>query len=112
MAAEVGRLAVKVAGRDAGKECVIVKVVDKNFVLVDGNTRRRKCNIDHLQFLGQKMQIQEGASHEEVAKALESLGVKTEKKAAPRVKKETKAEAKEVKAEKKEAKPKKAPAKK
>ncbi|MBI4095453.1 MAG: 50S ribosomal protein L14e [DPANN group archaeon] len=107
MVAEVGRLAVKIAGRDAGKECVIVKVVDKNFVLVDGNTRRRKCNIDHLQLLGQKAQIKEGASHEEVAKALEGLGVKTEKKAAPRVKKEVKAEAKEAKSEKKETKTKK-----
>ncbi len=104
MVAELGRLAVKIAGRDAGKECVVVQVVDKNFVLVDGNTRRRKCNVDHLQFLGQKANIKEGASHDEVAKALQSLGVKVLPKALAK-QKTAKAPAKEEKLAVKEAKP-------
>ena len=84
MAVEIGQLCVKLAGRDAGRECLIVKKLDNSFVLIDGNTRRRKCNIAHLELLSQKADIKENASHEEVAKALEKLGIKTIKRGAPR----------------------------
>ncbi len=84
---EIGQLAIKIAGRDAGRECLIVQKVDDNFVLVDGNTRRRKCNIDHLEFSSQKAALKEGASHEEVVKALQSIGVKVLARAPPRQKK-------------------------
>ncbi len=109
-AIEIGRLCVKLAGRDAGRDCLIVDTIDNNFVLVDGNTRRKKANIDHLELLPQKADIKKGASHEDVVKALEGLGIKVEKKAAPRVKKEEKKTeiAKETKSvEKKETKVKK-----
>ena len=43
-----GQMCVKLAGRDAGKKCVIVEILDKNFVTIDGNVRRRKCNKIHL----------------------------------------------------------------
>src|SRR2546426_8305819 len=33
---EVGRVCVKTLGREAGLKCVIVDVIDKNFVLVTG----------------------------------------------------------------------------
>jgi len=75
-AVEVGRLCVKLAGRDAGKECLIVDILDENFVTIEGNTRRRKCNIRHLEFLPKVAKIKAKASHEEVAKALTSLGFK------------------------------------
>ena len=101
---EIGKLCVKLAGRDAGKECLIVDILDKNkqFVLIDGNTRRRKCNTNHLEILPQKADIKKGASHEEVVKALASLGVKVLPKAPPR---EKKAEAKPKEAPKKTKKP-------
>lgn len=82
MVNEIGRLAVKIAGRDAGRECLIIKKLDKNHVLVDGNTRRRKCNISHIEILSQRAKIKEDAPHEEVVKALESLGIKVRKKIA------------------------------
>lgn len=72
---EVGRLCVKTAGRDARKQCVVVEVLDKNFVMIDGETRRRKCNIDHLEPLNQKLEISSGASHDKVAKAFKEMGV-------------------------------------
>jgi large subunit ribosomal protein L14e len=101
---EVGRLAVKIAGRDAGKECLIIDVLDKNNVLIDGNTRRRKCNIQHLEFLPKKADIKKNATHEEVLAALASLGIKVLPKAGP---KEKKSESEKIeKAEKQEAKPK------
>ena len=88
MVIEIGRLCVKLAGRDAGKECLIVDIVDENFVLIDGNTRRKRCNVDHLEILPQKADIKKGASHEDVIAALKHLGVKEEKKSPPKPKKE------------------------
>ena len=87
---EIGRVCMKIAGRDAGKLCAIVEIVDKNYVLIDGQTRRRKCNGDHLEPLMKVLDISEGASHEDVVSALtglEDVSVKAKsskpKKAAP-----------------------------
>jgi len=77
---EVGRLCVKIAGRDSGKECLVVDVIDSNFVLIDGNTRRRKCNTKHLQILPKVGKIKKNAEHDEVAKALADLGFKVEER--------------------------------
>ena len=61
---EVGRLCVKLAGRDAGKKCIIVDILDDKFVLIDGETRRRKCNIVHLEPLNKVLSVEKNASHE------------------------------------------------
>ena len=115
MAIEIGRLAVKIAGRDAGKECLIVEDLGNNLVLIDGNTRRRKCNIAHLELLTKKGDIKKSASHDEVISALKKLKVKIIPRAPPK-RKEKKEEKKEEKKGlfglKKEEKPKKKPAKK
>jgi large subunit ribosomal protein L14e len=88
---EVGRLCVKIAGRDANKICVIVEVLGNNMVLVDGETRRRKCNMLHLEPLSKTVDIKKGASHAEVKKALASLNIEVletkPKKDVPRQKK-------------------------
>ncbi|MCX8177692.1 MAG: 50S ribosomal protein L14e [Candidatus Bathyarchaeota archaeon] len=78
-AIEVGRICVKVAGREAGMKCVIVDVIDKNFVLVTGpksitGVKRRRSNINHLEPLAQKVDIKRGASDEEVIEALKQKG--------------------------------------
>ena len=64
---EIGRLCVKIAGRDAGRKCVIVDVIDSNFVIIDGDVRRKRCNVKHLEPLEIKFEIAKGASNEEVA---------------------------------------------
>ena len=71
---ETGRLCVKIAGRDAGKKCIIVKVIDENYVLIDGETRRRKCNIRHIEPLKDIHKLKSG-SHEEVVKLFKKLGL-------------------------------------
>ncbi|VVB80889.1 50S ribosomal protein L14e [uncultured archaeon] len=71
----IGRICVKIAGRDAGMKCVVVDVLDKNFVLIDGQTRRRKCNMSHLEPLAQKISIEKGASHEHIVAALKDVGI-------------------------------------
>lgn len=80
MIEEIGRIAVKVAGREASRKCVIVDVIGKNFVLVTGpksltGVRRRRVNIAHLAFTPHKIKISRGASDEEVLKALEEAGL-------------------------------------
>ncbi|MBS7608120.1 MAG: 50S ribosomal protein L14e [Candidatus Bathyarchaeia archaeon] len=79
-AIEVGRVCVKVCGREAGKKCVIVDVIDKNFVLVTGpksvtGVKRRRANINHLEPLAEKIDIKRGASDEEVVEALKAKGL-------------------------------------
>ncbi len=69
---EVGRVCVKIAGRDAGRKCVVVDVIDKNNVLIDGFTRRKKCNIKHLEPLSQKLEAAKGATHDEILQILKS----------------------------------------
>jgi len=74
-AIEVGRICVKTRGREAGKRCVIVDIIDKNFVLVTGprsltGVRRRRANISHLNPTEEKINIRRGASDEEILQAL------------------------------------------
>ncbi len=124
---EIGRICMKTAGRERGKVCVIVDILDENFVLIDGNVRRRRCNIDHLEPTPKKLDINKGARTETILKALKEAGYEIEpwklrkkekakepkKKEKPKAKKEEK-KVKEKpkkkakkKAKKKEEKPKK-----
>ena len=72
---DVGRLCVKIAGRDAGRTCVVVEQLDNTLVLVDGDTRRRKVNIRHLEPLPDILNVTRGASHEEVAAEFKKIGL-------------------------------------
>jgi large subunit ribosomal protein L14e len=78
-AIEVGRICVKLSGREAGRKCVIVDIIDKNFVLITGpknvtGVKRRRANINHIEPLQEKIAIKRGASDEEVAEALKEAG--------------------------------------
>lgn len=70
---DVGRLCVKIAGRDAGATCVVVDTVNKHTVLVDGQTRRRNCNTRHLEALPNILSLKKGASHSDVEKEFKKL---------------------------------------
>jgi len=69
----IGRLCVKIAGRDAGKKCVIVDILKSNYVLIDGETRRRKCNLIHLEPLDQIIKINKEASNVDIVKEFKKL---------------------------------------
>ena len=73
---QVGRLCVKLAGRDARKKCVVIEVIDDNFVMIDGQTRRKKCNIRHLEPLDKVLKVKKAASHKEVVDALKKEKIK------------------------------------
>ncbi len=77
---EIGRLCVKTAGRDANLKCVVVELVDKNYVIIDGQTRRKKCNITHLEPLKDSIKIKKGVSHSEIMKEFSKLGIELREK--------------------------------
>lgn len=53
---ELGRVCIKIAGREAGRHCAVVEAIDENFVVVSGPAvRRRKCNVAHLEPLPDKI---------------------------------------------------------
>ena len=104
---EIGRLCVKTCGRDSGLKCIVVDVLDNKFVLIDGETRRRKCNILHLEPLKDVIKIQKNAPHDEIKKEFEKLGLKVmetkpkPKTERPRKKRKTPEQLREQKEEKK-----------
>ena len=78
-AIEVGRICVKQAGRENGKKCIVIDVMDKSFVLVTGpkkitGIKRRRVNINHVMPLQDKIDVKRGASDDEVAQVLEAAG--------------------------------------
>lgn len=106
---EIGRVCLKIAGRDSNLKCVVVDVVDEKTVLIDGQTRRRNCNIKHIEPLNQVIKIKKGATHSEVVKELDKIGVKVEerkKKSKPKTEKPVKKRKVKPKPEKAEEKPK------
>jgi large subunit ribosomal protein L14e len=73
---DVGRICVKLSGREAGKKCVVLDVIDKNFALITGppkltEVKRRRVNIQHVEATPERIEVKKGATDEEVMKALE-----------------------------------------
>ena len=102
-AIKVGRVCVKLLGREAGRKCVIVDIVDHNFVVITGpkeltGVRRRKANIDHIEPTDKEINISKGASDEEVLKAIEEAGLTDFMKEKVRITKKELLEAKALKA--------------
>ncbi len=92
-AIEIGRVCVKTHGREAGQRCVVVDIVDENFVLITGppgvtGVRRRRANIRHLEPTGEKVQIKTGASDDDLVKLMGSS--KAEESKEPKGRKKSK----------------------
>ena len=76
---DIGRLCIKTMGRVAGYYCIIVDVIDKNYILIDGlKVKRRRVNYKHIEPLAESIDIKKGAKHEEVEVAIKKA--KIEKK--------------------------------
>lgn len=79
-AIEVGRICVKLTGREAGRKCIVVDIIDENFVLITGprnlsGVKRRKANVKHIEPTDRVIKISRGASDEDVLKAIEKEGL-------------------------------------
>ena len=103
---EVGRVCVKLSGREAGKKCVIVEIMDNSYVLIDGDVRRKKCNVKHLEPLDKVLKLSKGADHSIVVAEFKKLGIELrekkskEKKERPKKTRKVKAKPKKEKLEK------------
>ncbi|MEM2122240.1 MAG: 50S ribosomal protein L14e [Candidatus Bathyarchaeia archaeon] len=78
--ADVGTICIKVKGREKGRKCVVLDVIDKNYVLVTGpkaisGVKRRRVNVSHLSPTGEKLNLKKGASDDEVLEALKRQGI-------------------------------------
>ena len=72
---EVGRICKKIAGREAGRSCAVVKKIDETFVEIAGvkpeaKIKRRKCNLEHLEPTSNVIAIKAGASDADIKKAV------------------------------------------
>ncbi len=70
-AMDIGRVCLKVKGREQGERCVVLDVVDRNFVIVVGpNVKRRRVNMNHIRPLDEMVPLQRNATDEEAIAAL------------------------------------------
>ena len=72
---DIGRVCMKIAGKDAGKKVVVVDVLEGNFVMIDGQAKRKRCNIAHLEPLEDVVSLKKNAPHDEVLKSLSEIGI-------------------------------------
>ena len=66
----------------------MVDKIDDKFVLIDGETRRRKCNVNHLHFLGKNVKLTKNVSTADVKALLKKEGFETTEKKKTKTKKE------------------------
>lgn len=79
-AIDIGRICVKLTGREAGKKCIIVDIVDRNFVLITGpkpvnGVKRRRVNTDHIEPTEKKIKIKRGENDEALMKILDETTI-------------------------------------
>ncbi len=110
---EVGQICKKIAGRETGRYCVVVKVEGK-FAEISGAKKygmckRKRCNLKHLTPTKFKIQLK-GEKQEDIERGISESGIikklslikdrKIKRKVKPVIKKQ-----KKIKPEKKEKKP-------
>ncbi len=108
---DIGRICVKLNGKEAGRYCVVVKKIDKSFVEVTGprlltGVKRRKSNVAHLEPTQYVVDVQENQDDEQIISAMEKQNLTTKlnlkKPSAAELKSEkTRSETKKAEKEKK-----------
>jgi large subunit ribosomal protein L14e len=78
-AIQIGRICVKVNGNEAGKKCVIVDIIDKNYVLITGpktitKVKRRRVNVNHIEPTAESLDITRGESDEAIMEKVKATG--------------------------------------
>lgn len=101
---EIGRVCLKTSGRDSGEIAVVIKNVSDNIVMVDGNVRRRNCNILHLEPTKLKLKIKEDVSTKDLLKVMKDANLEVKKNPEKKVKSKKPVEKKEKTSKKDEKK--------
>ena len=72
-------------GREAGNYCVIIDIIDKNYLLIDGlKVKRRRVNYNHIEPTTEMIEIKKGAKKKDVEDAIKKS--KLEKKFKEKIK--------------------------
>lgn len=71
---KIGRVCLKIAGRDAGRLGVVIGKPENGYVLIDGEVRRKKVNVKHIQPIDKVIIVKEEAPHDDVIAALIDAG--------------------------------------
>ncbi len=82
---DAGRVCMKIAGKEAGRYCVVLERIDDSFVLIEGEVTRKRCNISHLEPLNITLDVKKNSDKKEILAMLDKQGLlkdKKEKKAA------------------------------
>jgi len=74
-----GRVCIKIRGKEKNRPCIIVDTIDKNFVIIDGLVKKRKCNIKHLNILDKMIKL-ERYDREEIIESLVREGIVSKEK--------------------------------
>ena len=74
-AIQIGRVCIKTRGREKRRKCIIVDIIDKNFLLITGplkisGVKRRRVNVNHIQPLQHTIDIKRGMSDDEIEEAI------------------------------------------
>ncbi|MDH5400871.1 MAG: 50S ribosomal protein L14e [Candidatus Heimdallarchaeota archaeon] len=74
-AISVGRIVVKVMGRESGKKAIVTKIIDKNFVEISGpfdlsGIKRRRVNMSHIEPTNLSIDIKKVADDDAKIKSL------------------------------------------
>lgn len=77
---DIGRIVVKIAGREALRKAVVVDIIDKNYVLITGPSKltgikRRRVNINHIEPTTKKLEITRKATDEDVLAAAKAANL-------------------------------------
>ena len=70
----IGQVCEKLSGKERGNICVVVRIEENNSVLIDGNVKRRKCNMHHLKPLSKTLKIKDGENTEKIKELMEKEG--------------------------------------
>ncbi len=77
---DIGRIVVKIAGREALRKAVVVDIIDKNFILITGpptltGIKRRRVNIKHIEPTSKKLEITRKATDADVLAAAKAANL-------------------------------------
>jgi len=87
MTLDIGRVAIKIVGRESGKIAVVIDKINDSYIFVDGQVKRKRCNVKHLEPTDKLIKIKKNASHDEVVSELKKLNIEV-KETKPKVKKQ------------------------
>jgi len=72
---DIGIVCKKTMGREKDKYCAVVDIIDKNYLLIDGlSVKRRRVSKNHIEIEDEKkpeyIKIKKGATHDKVVAAI------------------------------------------